>query len=146
MKNLGLLSLLFIWVLMVEVAAVAGQTPGTSPVPKSPPAAPAGETQEPLKVFTEEVIIPIFVLDGNRRFDPTLEVEDLLVFEDDVLQEIRSVRREPSSVLLLLDTAGEKPGHEDKHYPRDRQPADFQLALGRSCGSNSVRRSCGDNS
>ena len=108
MKNLGLLSLLFIWVLMVEVAAVAGQTPGTSPVPKSPPAAPAGETQEPLKVFTEEVIIPIFVLDGNRRFDPTLEVEDLLVFEDDILQEIRSVRREPSSVLLLLDTAGEK--------------------------------------
>ncbi len=92
---------------MVEVAAAAGQTPGTSPVPKSPQAAPAG-AQEPLKVFTEEVLIPIFVLDGNRRFDPTLEVEDLLVFEDNVLQEIRSVSREPSSVLLLLDTAGEK--------------------------------------
>jgi len=93
---------------MVAVAAVPGQTPSTSPVAKSQPTAPGTETQEPLKVFTEEVIIPIFVRDGNRRFDPTLEVADLLVFEDNVPQEIRSVRREPSSVLLLLDTAGEK--------------------------------------
>lgn len=93
---------------MVEVAAVSGQTPSTLPVPKSQPTTPASETQEPLKVFTEEVIFPIFVRDGNRRFDPTLEVADLLVFEDNVLQEITSVRREPSSVLLLLDTAGEK--------------------------------------
>jgi len=108
MKNLGLLSLLLISVLMVDVAAVACQTPSPSPIPKSQPTPAAGETQEPLKVFTEEVLIPIFVLDGNGRFDPSLEVEDLLVFEDNVLQEIRSVRREPSSVLLLLDTAGEK--------------------------------------
>ena len=106
MKNVGLLSLLFISVLGAEVANVAGQTP--APVPKAQPTVPVGETQEPVKVFTEEVLIPIFVLDGNRRFDPTLEVEDLLVFEDDVLQEIRSARREPSSVLLLLDTAGER--------------------------------------
>jgi VWFA-related protein len=107
MKNIGLIAILLISVLMVDVAAVAGQTPTPSPVPKSQ-STPPGETQEPLKVFTEEVLIPIFVLDGNSRFDPTLEVEDLLVFEDNVLQEIRSVRREPSSVLLLLDTAGEK--------------------------------------
>lgn len=108
MKNVGFLSLLLISILTVHVASVRGQTPSPSPVPKSPPVPPPGETQEPLKVFTEEVLIPIFVLDANSRFDPTLEVEDLLVFEDNVLQEIRSVRREPSSVLLLLDTAGEK--------------------------------------
>ena len=108
MKSVGLLSVLLISLLMVEVGAVAGQTPGPSPIPQSQPTAPAGETQEPLKVFTEEVLIPIFVFDGNLRFDPTLEVGDLLVFEDNVLQEIRSVRREPSSVLLLLDTAGDR--------------------------------------
>ncbi|MFN2511320.1 MAG: VWA domain-containing protein [Pyrinomonadaceae bacterium] len=94
---------------MVDFAAVRGQTASPSPITKSKPTPPpAGETQEPLKVFTEEVLIPIFVLDENNRFDPTLEKEDLLLFEDNVLQEIRSVRREPSSVLLLLDTAGEK--------------------------------------
>jgi VWFA-related protein len=108
MKNVGLLSLLLISILTVHVASVRGQTASPSPVPKSPPVPSPSETQEPLKVFTEEVLIPIFVLDGNNRFDPTLEVEDLLVFEDNVLQEIRSVRREPSSILLLLDTAGEK--------------------------------------
>lgn len=108
MKNIGLFALLLLSILMVDVAAVRGQTPSPSPVPKSQATPPPGETQEPLKVFTEEVLIPIFVLDRNSRFDPTLEVEDLLVFEDNVLQEIRSVRREPSSVLLLLDTAGEK--------------------------------------
>jgi len=107
-KMIRLLSLLLFSVLMMNAAGVAGQTPSPSPVPKSQPTPPGGETQEPLKVFTEEVLIPVFVLDGNGRFDPALEVEHLLVFEDNVLQEIRSVRREPSSVLLLLDTAGEK--------------------------------------
>lgn len=36
-----------------------------------------------------------------------MEADDLLVFEDDVSQQIRSLRRVPSSVLLLLDTSGE---------------------------------------
>lgn len=109
MKNIGLSTLLLISLFLADVAAVHGQTPSPSPIPKSKPTPPpAGETQEALKVFTEEVLIPIFVFDGNSRFDPTLEKEDLLVFEDNLLQEISSVRREPSSVLLLLDTAGEK--------------------------------------
>lgn len=109
MKNIGLSTLLLISLFLADVAAVHGQTPSPSPVLKSKPTPPpAGETQEALKVFTEEVLIPIFVFDGNSRFDPTLEKEDLLVFEDNLLQEISSVRREPSSVLLLLDTAGEK--------------------------------------
>jgi VWFA-related protein len=99
---------LLLALLMVRTAAVVGQTPSPSPVLKSLPTPSAGETQEPVKVFTEEVLIPIVVLDRNGRFDPMLEIDDLLVFEDNVLQEIRSVRREPSSVLLLLDTAGEK--------------------------------------
>lgn len=108
MKNIRLLSLLFLSVLLIDIGVVNGQTPSPSPVPRTHPTPPAGETPEPVKVFTEEVLIPISVLDGNGRFDPTLEARDLLVFEDNVLQEIRSIRREPSSVLLLLDTAGER--------------------------------------
>src|SRR6266536_340847 len=108
MKNFGLSSLVLISLILVQVVVVNSQTPTASPAPKSQPTPPVAETQEPVKVFTEEVVIPLFVFDSNGRFDPTLEANDLLVFEDNVLQEIRSVRREPSSVLLLLDTAGEK--------------------------------------
>jgi VWFA-related protein len=79
------------------------QTPAT---PVSHPT-PPGEAQEPVRVFTEEVLVPIFVRDSKGHFDPTLEADDLLVFEDDVSQQIRSLRRVPSSVLLLLDTSGE---------------------------------------
>ena len=107
MKILGLLALLLISFTLAEVAPIRGQAQ-TTPTPKPPQNTPAAETQEPVKVFTEEVLIPIFVSDSNGRFDPTLEVNDVLVFEDDVLQEIRGVRHEPSNVLLLLDTAGEK--------------------------------------
>lgn len=107
MKIPDLLSFLLISFTLAEVAPVNGQAQ-TAPAPKTPPSAPAVETQEQVKVFTEEVLIPIFVSDGNGYFDPTLEVNDVLVFEDDVLQEIRAVRHDPSNVLLLLDTAGEK--------------------------------------
>ena len=106
MKNLPFPSLLI--AITLASATVAGQMPSPPPIPKSQPMPPTAEAQDPLKVFTEEVLIPIFVRDGKGKFDPTLSAEDLLVFEDNVLQEIRSVRREPSSVLLLLDTAGEK--------------------------------------
>ena len=94
--------------ILAEAALLNSQTQTASPAPKSQPTPPVSETQEPVKVFTEEVLIPLFVFDTHGRFDPTLEPDHLLVFEDSVLQEIRSVRREPSSVLLLLDTAGEK--------------------------------------
>jgi len=43
-----------------------------SPSPASESAAKASEPQEPIRVFTEEVVIPIFVYDNNGRFDPTI--------------------------------------------------------------------------
>ena len=68
---------------------------------------PSGrDEQERIKVFTEEVRLPVFVTDEKGRFDPTLEANDFLVLEDDVAQEVRSVRRIPAHVLLLLDTCG----------------------------------------
>ncbi|HKS28080.1 MAG TPA: VWA domain-containing protein, partial [Pyrinomonadaceae bacterium] len=62
--------------------------------------------QEPIRVFTEEVRLPIFVTDSYGRFDPTLELNDIIVLEDDEMQEVRSVRRIPANVLLVLDTSG----------------------------------------
>jgi VWFA-related protein len=82
----------------------APQRPAIKPAPQPTPS--AREDQEPIKVFTEEVRIPIFVTDNNGRFDPTIETSDVMVIEDDVQQEVRSVRHIPANVLLLLDTAG----------------------------------------
>jgi VWFA-related protein len=61
-------------------------------------------------VFTEEVRLPIVALDQYGHYDPTLEIEDILILEDGVPQQIRSVRHIPTNVLLVLDTGGEISG------------------------------------
>jgi VWFA-related protein len=68
------------------------------------------EDQEPLKVFTEEVRLPVLALDEYGHYDPSLELEDILILEDGIPQEVKSVRHIPSSVLLLLDTGGDGVG------------------------------------
>lgn len=89
--------------LLLFVSHASAQQPSDS----NPQPTPQGrETQEPIRVFTEEVRLPIFVTDDQGHFDPTLEILDVLVFEDDVMQEVRSVRRIPANVLLVLDTSG----------------------------------------
>ncbi len=74
----------------------------------SPQSAPApGDAQEKVKVFTEEVVIPVTAYDNNGHLGLSPEASDVIVFEDDVRQQVRSVRRISANVLLLLDTAGE---------------------------------------
>ncbi|HEY0077374.1 MAG TPA: VWA domain-containing protein [Pyrinomonadaceae bacterium] len=96
--------------LVAASVCLAQQTPPPTPAPAEPtlsPNASSREAQDEERVFTEEVRIPLFATDEQGRFDPTLEIEDILVLEDDVPQEIRSVRRIPSSVLLLIGTGSE---------------------------------------
>ena len=81
-----------------------GQSGRAQPAPTPPPE--MREPQEPIRVFTEEVRLPIVVTDDQGRFDPTLEIPDVLVLEDDEIQEVRSVRRLPANVVLVLDTSG----------------------------------------
>lgn len=93
-----------------QTLCLAQQTvssPGPSPPPTSPSANISQINQEPIRTLTEEVQLSVTALDSNDRLDPTLELADILVFEDDVAQEIRSARRVPAHVLLLLDTGGE---------------------------------------
>jgi VWFA-related protein len=80
-----------------------GGKPALTPRPTPTPA----EDQEPVRVFTEEVRLPVVATDDYGHFDPTLDADDLIVFEDGVQQEIKSVRRIPASVLLLLSTGGD---------------------------------------
>lgn len=63
--------------------------------------------QDSLKTTVEEVRIPVLAVDVAGRFDPTLDINDLMVKEDGVAQLVRSVYRIPATVLLVLDTGGE---------------------------------------
>jgi len=78
-------------------------TSAPSPAPVQKPV----EQQETIRVLTEEVRIPIFAYDEYGHFDPTLSADDLLVLEDGVAQQVKSVQRIPASILLMLCTSGE---------------------------------------
>ena len=101
---------IFLLVFLLGVAASAQQRqPGPSPSP-SPGRTQVDSDQEPVKVFTEEVRLPVTALDRYGHYDPTLEIDDVLVLEDGVAQQVRSVRHIAAHVLLLLDTGGEMSG------------------------------------
>lgn len=81
--------------------------PRPSPTPK---VEPKSEDQEPVRVFTEEVRLAVSAMDQFGHYDPTLEIDDVLVLEDGAPQKIRSVRHIPANVLFILDTGGDGNG------------------------------------
>jgi VWFA-related protein len=96
--------LLFIALIFLSaVSCLSLQAQQTRPTPKPSPEATPREDQEPIKVFTEEVRLPIVAFDDYGYFDPTLELNDVLVIEDGVQQQVRSIRHIPASVLFVLD-------------------------------------------
>lgn len=80
------------------------------PQPPLPRPTPPDEQDEPVKVFTEEVRLPVVAVDQYGHYDPTVIPDDILVLEDGVAQQIRSVRHIPANVVLVLDTGGELSG------------------------------------
>jgi von Willebrand factor type A domain len=100
------LLLLIIALLFFASASKVSRAQSGRTMPRPSPTPQEREPQEPIRVFTEEVRLPIFVTDNEGRFDPTLELQDIIVLEDNEMQEIRSVRRIPANVLLVLDTSG----------------------------------------
>ncbi|MFN2532390.1 MAG: VWA domain-containing protein [Pyrinomonadaceae bacterium] len=100
--------LLPIFLLLASFAiCTVGQNREAKP---SPSPTPTDEDQQRVRVFTEEVRLPVLALDAYGHFDPTLESDDVLVLEDGVAQQVRSVRRIPANVLLFVDTGGEFSG------------------------------------
>ena len=104
MKSRSTLSVASFAVILLLTNSPCGaqtRTPLPSPTPN------ISESQERVRVFTEEVVIPVSAYDDSGHLSAALEPQDILVFEDDVRQTVRSVRRIPANVLLLLDTGGE---------------------------------------
>ena len=86
--------------LLIGVPYASAQTPSpTPPVDK--------DQEQPVRTFTEEVRLPIVALDAYGHYDPTLELGDVLVLEDGVAQQLRSLRHIPANVLFVLDTGGD---------------------------------------
>lgn len=101
------LFLIFAIALLGGRANAQQSKPSPSPTPSaSPTPRPYDEDDQPVRVFTEEVRLPVVALDSYGHFDPTLAIDDVLVLEDGVPQLIRSVRHIPANVLLVLDTGG----------------------------------------
>lgn len=115
MGGLSLRHILFSIVLLAPLLAATNSSaqdrpqlkPAPSPTPK---VEPKTEGQEPVKVFTEEVRLPVLATDQYGHYDPSLEVDDVLVLEDGQAQQIKSVRHIPGNVLLILDTGGDGTG------------------------------------
>ena len=81
-----------------------------SPRPQASPTPTPEKEQESVKVFTEEVRLPVVAFDSYGHYDPTLEIDDVLVLEDGIAQQLRSLRHVTANVLFLLDTGGEVSG------------------------------------
>ena len=92
-------------------AAQSGARPSPSPAPKS-------DEQEPVRVFTEEVRLPIAATDTYGHYDPSLAIDDVLILEDGQPQQIRSIQHLPTNVLILLDV-GNQLGLKDTTVTRD---------------------------
>ena len=111
--GLSLRHILFSIVLLVALLSAANTSaqdrpqlkPKPSPTPKVEP-----KSEDQVRVFTEEVRLPLSAMDQYGHYDPTLEIDDVLVLEDGEPQKIRSVRHVPSNVLFILDTGGEGNG------------------------------------
>jgi VWFA-related protein len=105
------LSLILFFLLLAGVfPAALAQQPTPKPSPSPAPTPEVRDEQEPVKVFTEEVRLPVVALDQFGHYDPTLVPDDILVLEDGKPQQIRSVRHLPANVLIVLDTGGETGG------------------------------------
>jgi len=103
-----LVSLLFA-LLLPGASQVAAQQPKASPSPSPTPTPSRSDEQEPIRIFTEEVRLPVLAVDEFGHFDPSLETDDILVLEDGKPQQIKNVRHIPANVLILLDMGGEMP-------------------------------------
>src|SRR5256714_11066519 len=96
--------------LVLIIFASVNSSAQTSKPKPAPTVEPKSEGQESVKIFTEEVRLPVFATDTYGHFDPALEVDDVLVLEDGKAQQVRSVRHIPANVLLILDTGGDSNG------------------------------------
>jgi VWFA-related protein len=105
----NILSTRFLKPILLGLVLTATASAQSQSAPKPSPTPPA-QQDEPIRVFTEEVRLQVIAKDQFGHYDPTVTPDDILVLEDGVAQPIKSVRRIPANVLIVLDTGGELSG------------------------------------
>jgi len=101
----------FFLVILFAAAVVAQTDPKPSPTPKT------DEQEQRVRVFTEEVRLPVVATDAGGHYDAALEADEVLILEDGEPQQIRSIQHLPTNVLLLLDV-GNTLGLKDTNLTR----------------------------
>lgn len=91
----ALISFAYIITLTSTLYAQSGVRPKPTPAPQD---------EETERIYIEEVRIPVFAFDTKGRFDPSLEKDDVLIVEDGVPQQVKSVQRVAASVVIALGT------------------------------------------
>src|SRR5918992_1985942 len=66
--------------LVIAISAHAQEKPKPSPTPPI-------DDDVPVKVFTEEVRLPVIAVDQFGHYDPTVVPDDILILEDGVAQQ-----------------------------------------------------------
>jgi VWFA-related protein len=102
---------------VVLIFMVAAHSSAQLSKPKLSPTPPP-KAEDQVKVFTEEVRLQVAATDTFGHYDPTLEVDDVLVLEDGVPQQVRSLRHLPANVIVLIDT-GNQLGLKNINLTRD---------------------------
>ncbi|HEX4951762.1 MAG TPA: VWA domain-containing protein [Blastocatellia bacterium] len=69
---------------------------------------PSEQKDEPLKIDTTLIYVPVRVMDRDGKYIPDLQAKDFKIYEDGVEQEIEhfSAVDDPFNVVLLLDVSG----------------------------------------
>lgn len=98
--------LIFLQLILLIATSVCAQQKSPQPTPSPTPK----EQETPVRIFTEEVRLPVIAVDQFGHYDPSVVPDDILVLEDGVAQQIKSVRHIPANVVLVLDTGGELSG------------------------------------
>lgn len=80
----------------------------TKPAEEPAPEKPSEQKDEPLKIDTTLIYVPVRVMDKDGKYIPDLQAKDFKIYEDGVEQEVEhfSAVDDPFNVVLLLDTSG----------------------------------------
>lgn len=80
----------------------------TKPVEEPAPEKPSEQKDEPLKIDTTLIYVPVRVMDKDGKYIPDLQAKDFKLYEDGVEQDIEhfSAVDDPFNVVLLLDMSG----------------------------------------
>lgn len=104
-------------VLILAVLSLSMIAQAQSGVRPSPSPRPKTDDQDAVRVFTEEVRLPIAATDTYGHYDPSLTVDDVLVVENGEQQQIKSIQHLPANVLVMLDV-GNQLGLKDSNLTR----------------------------